>query len=75
MDKDNNMDENLYVIVDEMTLAKEPLFWSNESGFGYLSTASFFTKEEGRHLSMPIGGKWVPLRKAIYFIEKTLENL
>ena len=33
----------------------EPLFWSNEDGWGSLETADTFTEKIG---SLPIEGKW-----------------
>jgi hypothetical protein len=57
-------DRKQYVIYNheetwQYSLDCEPLFWSNEDGWGSLSTATVFDPKEIDYLDLPMGGKWL----------------
>lgn len=58
-----SLNEPQYVITNEDD--DEPLFWSNADGWGFLSTATIFTRDEANELNLPIGGKWISLVTAL----------
>jgi len=39
--------------------SKRKLWWSNEDGWGGRETATEFTVDESRELTLPVGGEWV----------------
>lgn len=57
--------ETTYVIVDRQELddlTGEPLFWSNEDGWGSFQTSTLFDEAEVERLRLPIGHQveWLP---------------
>jgi hypothetical protein len=39
-----------------------PLYWSNDSGYGDLMSATFFDLEYKRSVSLPSNGHWVEVK-------------
>ena len=68
--------DTIWVIVNPSAIdddLKTPLYWSNTSGWGYLSTATFFTDDEHERFNLPMGGRWIKLPIAILKLEKEWE--
>lgn len=62
--------ENSYVIVDRGetdTESGEPLYWSNEDGWGDFKSCTIFTEAETLTLMLPIGNQveWVAFWDAV----------
>ena len=48
---------------------EEPLFWSNENGWGSLSDATVFRMSAIETISLPEGGRWIDLPAARHTVE------
>jgi len=62
--------ENSYVIIDRAQLDEEagqPLFWSNEDGWGDFHSATIFTEVETLSFLLPIGEQveWIRFWDAV----------
>ena len=53
--------EELFVIREDCAVADEVLYWSNRDGFVSLETADLFPINLKDKITLPVGGRWVPL--------------